>query len=158
VKKENLIQALICATIVSGCATIPYEPYAREVKKIPATSGVIALRETHQAEDRLKADQLMQSNCAGKSIEVLEEGEIATGTQTNASAKKTNDQENQGGVKIGSFVFGGAEKDAENTNTQSTVTTLKEWRINYQCLTKVSAPPLPLKAGKKSASKTVATP
>ncbi|RYZ71799.1 MAG: hypothetical protein EOP09_04105 [Proteobacteria bacterium] len=145
--------SLVALIVLASCATMPYQPYAREVKRQPLTSGIIALKETHQAEDRSKADQLMSANCGSKLVKVLDEGEIATGTATTANQKKTNDQERQGGMQWGAFTFGGEDKNAENTAVNSTTTTLKEWRINYECVAAAAPTSAPLTSGRKTAKK-----
>ena len=137
--------------ILSGCATVPYQPYAREVKKLPQTSGIIALNANHQEEDRAKAENMMRGNCGNMSVKILEEGEIATGTQTNTASKETKDRENEGGFKTGIFTFGGAPKDSNNTATNAVTTEIKEWRISYSCVAAAKEAPQSLKTLKKTA-------
>ena len=142
---------LTFTVLTVGCATAPYQPYAREVKRTPSVGGIIALHDTHVDEDRIKADTLMHSNCGSKTVDVQEEGEVVTGTQTDAKAKRTNEKENQGGFTLGMFQMGGHDQDAEKTATQATVTSLKEWQIAYRCLAPEVAtkPTPPTHGGKK---------
>lgn len=119
-----------------GCQTMPYQPYARDVKRKPQQGGVIALKTEHREEDRAKATSMMQSNCGDKAVKVIEEGEVTVGQTTSGSAKETNDLGSDG-TKVGS-VFGiplktGGVDPSKNTATSSTVTALNEWQINYEC-------------------------
>ena len=38
--------------VMAGCQTMPYQPYAREVKRQPGNGGEIALKQEHRDEDR----------------------------------------------------------------------------------------------------------
>jgi hypothetical protein len=115
-----------------SCATMPYEPYAREVKKKPSDGGVIALHANYRPEDRSKADLMMQSNCAGGTVKVTEEGEVVVGEKTDATAKKTYESADSG-WKWGAVKFGSASP-SDNTQTSSQTTQLKEWHISYSCV------------------------
>jgi hypothetical protein len=44
---------LLASALAVGCATIPYQPYAREVKKRPRQGGMIALHAEYRPEDRV---------------------------------------------------------------------------------------------------------
>lgn len=128
---------VLAALMVSACATMPYQPYAREVKKKPNEGGVIALRSEHRPEDRQRADSLMASNCGSDAIvKVQEEGEVAVGEKTNSNSNKV--QENRpasSGFSIGGLHFGSAEaRPGENTNTTTETVQVKEWQIAYNCV------------------------
>ncbi len=128
---------VLAALMVSACATMPYQPYAREVKKKPNESGVIALKTEHRPEDRQRADYLMAANCGSEAIvKVQEEGEVAVGEKTNASSNKV--QENRpasSGFSIGGLQFGSTEsRPGENTNTTTETVQVKEWQIAYTCV------------------------
>lgn len=131
-KKLIVISAIL---LVAGCAAIPYQPYAREVKRKPTEGGVIALRSEHRAEDRQKADMLMMSNCGESKIaKVMEEGETIIGEKTNTSSNKTNRDQYESGFSIGGISFSnGNTVPGENTNSVSETSQLKEWRIIYNC-------------------------
>lgn len=127
------LSALVLA-FMAGCATAPYQPYAREVKRKPEEGGLIALKTEHRPEDRAKADYIMRSNCGSAQAKVMEEGEVVVGEKTDSVAKEGQDQKEAftlGGIKFFS-------NDKENkTTTSSEKTQLKEWQIAYQCITAV---------------------
>ncbi len=127
---------LVILAVVSGCQTLPYQPYAREVKKKPSSSGLIALRPEHRDEDRAKAQSMMQSNCGGSAVKILEEGEIVVGTNTVSNAQETKKDAVES-TKVGSL-FGipltsGGSEASNNTATTATTTAVKEWNISYEC-------------------------
>jgi len=129
------IALLFCVTIISGCATMPYEPYAREVKKKPREGGVIALRTQHRSEDRARADTMMSANCGESSVSVAEEGEVVVGEKTNTSANKYQENQPASGFSLGGIAFGsGNTRPGENTNVESQTSQIKEWHIAYQCM------------------------
>lgn len=138
---------LCLAALVSGCATMPYQPYAREVKKKPNEGGLIALKTEHRPEDRARADSMMAANCGSDAIvKVTEEGEAVVGEKTNTSQNKY--QENRDtGFKLGGINFVNGTRPEENTNSVSETVQLKEWHINYTC---VANAPAPKKKGKKA--------
>jgi hypothetical protein len=118
---------------LSGCQTMPYQPYARNVKVEPQSGGVVALKLEHQDEDRAKAQSMMANNCGGQAVKVLEEGETVIGTET--SSKETNDA-GSNGTRVGSLfgipVTSGAKEASKNTATVTT--NKKEWQIRYKCI------------------------
>lgn len=126
--------ALLASSFLVACQTMPYQPYARNVKVEPESGGIVALKVEHRDEDRAKAQSLMAQNCAGNKVKVVEEGEAIIGTET--SARETRDPGSEG-TKFGS-VFGipvsSAGKEASK-NTASETTHKKEWQINYKCIT-----------------------
>jgi hypothetical protein len=144
--------ALLPALLIVACATVPYEPYAREVKKKPREGGTIALKTEHRPEDRARADYLMSANCGtGASVNVAEEGEVVVGEKTSSSSNKHQQAARQeSGFTIGGIAFasGDGRPAGENTNTESSTTQLKEWHIAYNCV----ADAAPAKT-KKSVSK-----
>ncbi|MGZ3693966.1 MAG: hypothetical protein ACXWQO_07175 [Bdellovibrionota bacterium] len=130
-KNIFVLSALVIATVISGCA---YVPYARESKKKPREGGIISLKTEHRDEDRIKADSMMASNCgSGWAPRVTEEGEVAVGTRTSGQASRGRDQEASSGFKIGAFSLGGNPGTTDSTNTVSETSTLREWQIVYVC-------------------------
>lgn len=126
------------ALMMTACQTMPYQPYAREVKKKPAEGGVIALKTEHRTEDRQKADMLMATNCGNMGVKVTEEGEVVVGEKTNASQSTSANQRDES-VKIGGLNFlTGKKKNSMDTATSSETVQLKEWQIAYACVAKTS--------------------
>lgn len=138
------------ALLIVACATVPYQPYAREVKKKPREGGTIALKSEHRPEDRARAEFLMGANCgASSTVSVTEEGEVVVGEKTNSSSNRHQQMERDSGFSIGGIAFAsGSGRPGENTSTESSTVQLKEWHIAYQCI--ADATPL---RGKKSLSK-----
>jgi len=126
---------------IVGCQTMPYQPYARDVKKKPQAGGVIALHTEHRDEDRAKATQMMSSNCGSSEVKVLEEGEVVVGQSTNTNANQNSNYGNkqQVGTLFGLPVTSGSDAST-NTNSTATTTQLKEWQINYECVAAATAP------------------
>jgi len=139
------------ALLVSGCATMPYQPYAREVKKKPMQGGLIALKTDHRPEDRARAESLMAANCGSDAIvKVTEEGEAVVGEKTNLSQNRYHEQREATGFNLGGIKFtNGATRPEENTNSVTETVQLKEWQINYECV----ANEAPVKKTKKGASR-----
>ena len=127
---------------VVGCQTMPYQPYARDVKRRPQSGGVIALHTEHRDEDRLKADEMMKSNCGANAIKVTEEGEVVVGQTTNTNANQNTDYGNkhQVGTLFGMPVTSGADAST-NTNSTATTTQVKEWQIVYDCVAATETAP-----------------
>lgn len=145
--KSSLV--LFVTILLAGCATMPYQPYAREVKKKPRAGGVIALKSEHRPEDRARADFLMSANCGtDATVNVSEEGEVAVGEKTNSSSSKKNETGYGSGFKIGGLDFTSGPRPEENTDVQSETVKLKEWQIAYEC---VAMAPVPAR-GKKPVS------
>lgn len=124
-----------------GCATLPYQPYAREVKKKPQHGGVIALKAEHRPEDRARADLLMKNNCGGKEVTLAEEGEVVVGEKTDSTASKTRGTAHDNSLQFGAISFG-SSRPSEDTQTSSHTTQLKEWHISYHCVAGTSASPV----------------
>ncbi len=127
---------------IVGCQTMPYQPYAREVKRQPGKGGEIALRTEHRDEDRAKAQSMMGTNCGSTAIKVLEEGEVVVGQTTNSNATQTRNQGSQGttiGTFLGMPVTSGATQASNDTAMSATTTALKEWNIKYECETSVAS-------------------
>jgi hypothetical protein len=127
------------ALVLSSCATVPYQPYAREVAKKPNTGGVIALKAEHRDEDRTKAMDLIQRNCGANTFEIKEEGETVVGQSTTSNANQTHQAGNQQqvGTFLGMPVTSGTAPTTA-TNATATTTELKEWRITYECMKPVA--------------------
>jgi hypothetical protein len=131
------VRALAVAAAVlfmTACQTMPYQPYAREVKKKPSEGGVIALKTEHRPEDRQKAEQLMTTNCGSAQVKVTEEGEVVVGQKTNSNASSYADKKDES-VNVGGLSFlTGNQKNTVDTNSSSETTQLKEWQIVYNCV------------------------
>lgn len=142
------ILAVFVALAVTGCATVPYQPYAREVKKKPREGGVIALKTEHRPEDRVRADYLMSQNCGTDyTVKVNEEGEVVTGEKTRTAQNKYQENREQG-FRLGGMQFGtGQTRPEENTNSVSETEQVKEWQIAYTCLANA---PVAAPKGKKT--------
>lgn len=122
----GLVYAAV-AMIIVGCQTMPYQPYARQVKVKPKKGGVIALKLSYRQEDRQKADQMMATTCGSKTAEVQEEGEVVVGTKTTTD----KDNYNYNRPKSGTFFsFGSSDS---SSRSRSETTEKKEWRIKYKC-------------------------
>jgi hypothetical protein len=138
--KTNIF-ILTIAIAISACQTMPYQPYARDVKKKPGMNGIIALKPEHREEDRQKATTMMQSNCGANQVKVIEEGEVVIGQEstTNSNTSKNSGESSQ---QVGSFfglpVMSGGKDPSESTSAKVSTTAVKEWQINYECLTKKS--------------------
>ena len=150
---------------LGACQTMPYQPYAREVKKKPGTGGLIALKTEHRDEDRAKAQSMMEANCGSKAVKIAEEGEVVVGQTTSSTAKETNQAGTQGS-QVGSFfgmpITSGGSDPSKNTSSSATTTALKEWEITYECGTATAdapkteaAPAVASKAKKVKKTKTV---
>ena len=121
-----------------SCATQPYKPYAREIKKKPGVEGAIALKPEYVPEDRTYADTLMAKNCGTNPVNVLEEGEQQVGTTTSTNAQ-ARDEKEANGFNLGGFkMLTGGSTDVKNTNKTSTSVAIKEWHISYNCKTEVA--------------------
>lgn len=124
---------VVLAVFFASCATQPYRPYAREVKKLPGKAGVIALKSEHVPEDRTYADTLMVKNCGDSTVNVKEEGEVQVG-ETTTTNSKTQDRHEANGFNLSGFkVLTGGSTPTKDTAKTSTVVALKEWQINYEC-------------------------
>jgi hypothetical protein len=136
--KSNLMKAFLgfAALAVTACQTLPYQPYAREVKRVPGSGGEIALKPEHRDEDRAKAQAMMGSNCGAATVKVMEEGEVVVGQTTNSTARQTH-QNAQQGASLGTFlgipVTSGGREASNDTAATETTTSLKEWNIKYEC-------------------------
>lgn len=145
---------------LTACQTMPYQPYAREVKRMPGGGGEIALKIEHRDEDRAKAQMMMTSNCGSAPLKVLEEGEVVVGQTTNSTAHNAYDAGAQGtqvGTFLGMPVTSGGRDASTNTSASATTTALKEWNIKYECEKVVAegpkAPAETAKPSKKRAKK-----
>ena len=129
------------AAALTACQAMPYQPYARDVKKKPGHSGVIALKPTHQTEDQDKAKNMMATNCGTAPVKVVEEGEVAIGQEVKSNAdtvKKAGYEGNQVGTLFGLPITSGGANPTDSTSGTSTTTTLKEWQISYECVNKTT--------------------
>ena len=128
-RRSIFASAVAYCLIMSGCVSMPYEPYARQVKNAPGKGGVIAMHLGYKPEDKQRALGMMADNCGSKKPEVTEEGEVVVGQTT-----KTNDNHyyngNQNQDRSGFFF---AQPTAQ-TASQSSVVQDKEWQLTYKCL------------------------
>ena len=138
---KKIITLLVLAAAITSCQTMPYQPYARDVKKKPQANGVIALKLDHRDEDRAKADNMMKMNCGQAPVKVLEEGEVIIGQEstTNANTAHHKGEESE---QVGSFfglpVMAGGKDPSQSTTAKVSTTSVKEWQINYECVGKKS--------------------
>ena len=135
-KSRQLLFPLV-GLVFAGCAAIPYQPYARDVKRKPQVGGTIALKREYRPEDRAKADDLIKSNCGTNTVKVTEEGEVAIGQSTSSTAQeqKTGGIESQQvGTFLGMPVTSSGYGAGKTTNGTATVTNVNEWQINYECV------------------------
>lgn len=127
---------IVSGSIFSGCQTVPYKPYARDVKKKPGQGGVIALKPEHRDEDQLKANQMMSANCGSSNVKVLEEGEVAIGQEVKSNADTTKSA-GTSSTKVGSLfgipLVSSGSDPKDSTNSSSVTTSIKEWQISYEC-------------------------
>lgn len=147
--------AVLALVAMAGCQTVPYQPYARSVKKKPGEGGVIAVTVAHQSEDMPKANELMTSNCGAGNYKVTEEGEVQVGTTTEGDSTQTHDTGAPGqqvGTLWGIPVTSGGREASNNTRSRTTTSAVKEWQITYECTkgvaTTAPASPVREKAGK----------
>ena len=108
--------------VLTSCQSMPYQPYARDVKKKPNQNGIIALKAVHREEDRQKATSMMATNCGPAKVNVIEEGEVVIGQE---STTNSNTSRNAGshGTQVGSFlgmpVVSGGMDPSESTSNQN---------------------------------------
>ena len=129
---KNLV-LLAMGYFLMSCQSLPYQPYARPVSVKPKKEGTIALKAKFRQEDRAMAESMMSKNCPNGKFEVIEEGEVVTGTKTNS-----NTSYNQGkrSTSVGSFmglpIVSGARGPGQSGSSSTHNT--KEWQIKYKCL------------------------
>jgi hypothetical protein len=133
-QKKLSAAVFVLALTMAGCQTVPYVGQAREVKRKPKVEGIIALAPQFRDEDRAKAEEKMQSNCAPNPVKILEEGEVVVGQEVKSNAKESDRASTQ--TKLGS-VFGipvtSGQAGGKDVASSSTTTSLKEWQISYAC-------------------------
>lgn len=133
-----MLKKIILMSVIplASCQMFQYQPYAKDVKKKPNQGGVVAMRSGFRDEDRMKAESMMQRNCSPLRYVILEEGETVIGQSTSTSGNESYD-EGAEGKKVGSFlgapIMSGAKDPSKSMNSQSTVTNLTEWQIQYKC-------------------------
>jgi hypothetical protein len=144
--------AALSLLAMAGCQTMPYQPYARSVKKKPGEGGVIAVTMAHQAEDMPKANEMMAQNCGEGKFKVTEESEVVVGTTTDSDASQTHDGGESGkqvGTLFGLPITSGQRDASNNTHGRSTTSAVKEWQINYECKGAMPAASAPVGAKSK---------
>lgn len=139
---KNKIVSLALLLGLTACQTLPYQPYARDVKKKPNQNGIIALRTEHRDEDRAKAQMMMESNCRPMPVKVLEEGEVVIGQESTTNSN-TSKNAGEASTSMGSFLgipmTSGGKDPSESTSAKVSTTNVKEWQISYECVQKKSA-------------------
>lgn len=129
---KNKIIVFLSILLLAGCQAMPYKPYARKVKVSPQEGGIVALNLEHNNEDRTFAEGIMSSTCRDSQFAILEEGEVAIGTETVSNETHKAGQES---TKVGSLwgipLTSGGSDPSKNTN--STTLQKKEWQIRYKC-------------------------
>ena len=117
--------------LLGGCADMfKYQPYARNVKKRPGKSGIIALKPVHRMEDQNLAQTMMAQNCGSKVATILEEGEVKVGTVTQGVKTSQASTKRSAGKFFGIPLTTGS---GPSENTTSTTLEKKEWQITYKC-------------------------
>lgn len=132
----QLLVISIFSLLLVSCQTMPYQPYARDVKKVPNQSGVIHLKTEHRDEDRAKADMMMKKNCGDQPVKITEEGEVAIGQTTTGQATESRDNGTTGaqvGTLFGLPITTGSVDPSKNTSSTTTTMAVKEWQIAYEC-------------------------
>ncbi|MFZ3229707.1 MAG: hypothetical protein WA160_05855 [Pseudobdellovibrio sp.] len=129
---------LLIALGLTACQSIPYQPYARDVKKKPGHSGIVAMRLDNRDEDQLKARQMMNSNCGSQPVKILEEGEVVVGQEVKSAADTTRSKATPG-MQVGSLfglpITSGSSDANDSTQSSSVTTAVKEWQLSYECET-----------------------
>lgn len=120
---------------LTACQTVPYQGEAHDIKRKPQEEGLVGIPINYRDEDRSKATQHMQTNCAPYSYKILEEGEAAIGQQTKSNGKETDrkSSERQVGSLFG-IPLNSGEAGGKNTESSQVITSIKEWQISYKCL------------------------
>jgi hypothetical protein len=119
--------------MMAGCQTV-YTPKAREVKKKPKSSGVIAMPTNYRPEDKDKADYYMKQNCGPFAVNITDEGEAVVGQSTKNTASATNREDSRGqvgnlfGIPVMSGTGSGVDSQSSSITEQ-----IKEWQITYVC-------------------------
>lgn len=133
VMKSLALTWLLC---VVGCVSIPYQPYARDVKKKGQQGGVVALKLEHRDEDRAKAQSMMERTCQPLTVKVIEEGEVVVGQETKVKGN-TSYNEGSKGEKVGDLfgmaLISGKKAPGQESESSSSTVQLKEWQITYEC-------------------------
>lgn len=127
--------------VLSACQTIPYQPYARDVKKKPGQNGVIALKLDHRDEDKAKAQKMMETNCQNNPVHVVEEGEVVIGQESSTDAttsKKAGESSRSAGSLFGLPLMTTGSDPSEKTTSKVSTSQIKEWQISYECNQKKS--------------------
>jgi len=124
------VSSLFVVALV-GCAmdAKPVQPYAREVKRKPQTSGVVALHQNPTPEDRKLAETMMKSNCGEAPVKVVDEGEVDIGEHSEGTALKEKGQKEE--KLFGLISYKDEKPDQDKTKT--TTMKVKEWQIVYEC-------------------------
>ncbi len=138
---KKQIAYLILVLGIAACQAVPYQPYARDVKKKPASNGVIALKPEHREEDRNKAMMMMNSNCGPNPVRILEEGEVVIGQESTTNSnttKNAGESSTQVGTLFGIPMMSGGKDPSENTSAKVSTSAIKEWQISYECVIKKS--------------------
>ncbi len=132
----NLIIGRLLIMGIVGCQSLPYQPYARDVKKRPQQSGLIALNLNHRQEDSALAQKMMASNCGQLKVKVIEEGEVVIGEKTTSNSNQRYES-GESDATVGHFfgmpVVAAGKDPSTKTSAEASRMQIKEWQINYEC-------------------------
>ena len=120
--------ALLAALLsVVSCA---YDPTsARSVAMKPGKGGVVTLSHHDDPRSRAKGDEIMNRTCAGKKVEVVEEGEAVVGSSKRSNTENNNNH-GSGGIKVAGIGFG---SPSSTSSTDAEERQITEWRVTYEC-------------------------
>jgi hypothetical protein len=134
-KYFKIFLGLVILAII-GCQSLPYQPYARDVKKRPQQSGLIALNLNHRTEDSALAHKMMSTNCGPLKVKVIEEGEVVIGEKTTSNSNQRYES-GESDAYVGNFfgmpVVSSGKDPATKTSSEASRVQIKEWQINYEC-------------------------
>ncbi len=139
---KKILLSITALVAISSCQSLPYQPYARDVKKKPNQNGIVALKAEHRDEDRAKATTMMEANCRPAPVKILEEGEVVIGqesTTNSNTSKKAGESSSEVGSFLGIPLMSGGKDPSESTSGKVSTSQLKEWQISYECIQKKSA-------------------
>lgn len=122
--------------LTAGCVSMPYQPYARDIKKKAQQGGIVALKIDYRDEDRSKAQSMMERTCQPLLVKVLEEEEVVVGQETKVKGNTSYSDGNKGekvGDLFGMPLMSGKKDPNQVTESSASTVQLKEWQISYEC-------------------------
>lgn len=133
----SLVILIPLSLLLNACQSLPYQPYARNVKQKSNINGIIALKPEHRDEDRQKAMTMMQANCQALPVKIIEEGEVVIGQESTTNSN-TSKSRGTGTQQVGSLfgipMVAEGHDPSESTASKVLMTQVKEWQINYECV------------------------